>query len=255
MATGIGGTFANISTIKGGSGSNGIVGSNADTVWTLTGPNAVTVDGLSLSGFQSLTGGSGKDRFVFLTGGGVSGSIDGGGGVNTFDYSQFVGDITVNLMIGTATGVGQSVSNIQNVTGSIGNDLIVGNAQANALTGGTGRNIIIGGGGSDTITGGGGDSILIGGTTAWDADPTALAALMAEWTRTDLSFEQRLADLNSNAPPSRALNGPYALNKKTVFDDGSANTLTGGGGLDWFFYDNKLDTLNNVKPGDHKTQM
>jgi hypothetical protein len=32
--------------------------------------------------------------------------------------------------------------------------------------------------------------------------------------RTDLSFEQRLADLNSNAPLSRALNGPYELNKE-----------------------------------------
>jgi hypothetical protein len=255
MATGIGGIFTNISVIKGGSGTNSIVGANANTVWTLTGLNTFTVDGLSVSGFQSITGGSGNDRFVFLTGGGVSGSINGAGGVNTLDYSQFVGGITVNLTIGKATGVGQSVSNIQNVTGSIGNDLIVGNAQANTLIGGTGRNVIIGGGGSDNITGGGGDNILIGGTTAWDANPTALAAIMAEWTRTDLSFEQRLADLNSDAPPSRALNGTYELNKKTVFDDGLADTLTGGGGLDWFFYDDDLDTLNSVKPRDHKTQL
>ena len=76
---------------------------------------------------------------------------------------------------------------------------------------------------------------------------------MAEWTRTDLSFEQRLTDLNSDAPPARALNGPYGLSKKTVFDDGAADTLTGGGGLDWFFFDHKQDTLSNVKPRDHKT--
>ena len=47
--------------------------------------------------------------------------------------------------------------------------------------------------------------------------------------------EQRVADLISNAPPSRALNGPYMLNKQTVFDDNVANVLAGGGGLDWFF--------------------
>jgi hypothetical protein len=78
---------------------------------------------------------------------------------------------------------------------------------------------------------------------------------MAEWTRTDLSFEQRLADLISKAPPARALNGPYELNNKTVFDDGSTDILTASGGLDWFFYDNKLDTLKNVKPQDQKTQL
>jgi hypothetical protein len=43
------------------------------------------------------------------------------------------------------------------------------------------------------------------------------------------------------------------LNKKTVSDDGAADTLTGGGGLNWFFYNNKQDTLCNVEPRDHKT--
>jgi hypothetical protein len=112
--------------------------------------------------------------------------------------------------------------------------------------------VIIGGGGADNIVGGGGDTILIGGSTAYDTNLSALAAIMAEWTRTDLSFEQRLADLISNAPPSRALNGPYSLNKKTVFGDGAANVLTGGAGLDWFFA-GPDDTVLNRKPRDHIT--
>jgi hypothetical protein len=253
MATGIGGTFAHITNFIGGSGSNALAGPNANTVWTLTGLNTISVNGLSISGFQSLVGGSGADRFVFQTGGRVSGRIDGGGGNNTLDYSPYVGDIVVDLALGTATGVGNGVSHLENVTGSIGNDLLVGDALPNTLVGGTGRNVIIGGLGADTLVGGGGDNILIGGTTAYDTNLTALAAIMAEWTRTDLSFEQRLADLNSDAPPARALNGPYELNKKTVFDDGAADTLSGGAGLDWFLYDEKLDILSNVKPRDHKT--
>ena len=81
---------------------------------------------------------------------------------------------------------------------------------------------------------------------------TALDAIIAEWFRTDLSFEQRLADLNSDGP-SRALNGPYALSKKTVNDDNTTKVFTGGSGLDWFLYDMKEDTLNNIKPQDHRT--
>jgi Ca2+-binding RTX toxin-like protein len=251
-ATGIGGTFSHITNFVAGSGPNTLVGPDADTVWTLSGLNTISVNGLSFSGFQSLAGGSGADRFVFQSGGGVSGSIDGGGGNNTLDYSPFVGNITVNLALGTATGVGDGISRVENVTGSIGDDLLVGDAQANTLLGGTGRSVIIGGAGADRLAGGGGDNILIGGTTAYDTSPTALAAIMAEWSRTDLSFEKRLADLISSAPPSRALNGPYGLNKKTVFDDGAANVLTGGGGSDWFFT-GQDDTVVNRKPKDHVT--
>ena len=164
-ATGIGGTFTHITNFIGGSGSNAIVGPNSDTVWDLTGLNMVSVNGLSFSGFQNITGGSGADRFVFETGGGVTGSIDGGGGNNTLDYSPYVGDIVVDLALGTATAVGTGVSHVENVTGSIGNDLLVGDALSNTLRGGTGRNVIIGGGGADTLIGGGGDNILIGEPT------------------------------------------------------------------------------------------
>ena len=151
-ATDIDGTFANITNFIGGSGSNTVVGPNANTVWTLTALNTFTVTGLSFSGFQNLVGGSGDDRFVFQTGGGVSGTIDGGGGNNALDYSPYVGNIIVDLVLGSATGVGKGVSHVENVTGSIGNDMIVGDALPNTLRGGTGRNVIISGGGPDMIT-------------------------------------------------------------------------------------------------------
>jgi hypothetical protein len=53
-----------------------------------------------------LTGGSGIDKFQFLPGGSVAGTIDGGGGANTLDYSAFGGAIVVNLQTSTATGTG-----------------------------------------------------------------------------------------------------------------------------------------------------
>jgi Ca2+-binding RTX toxin-like protein len=254
-ATGIGGSFMNIQGLIGGQGINTLIGPDSNSVWTLTGLNAGNVAGFTFGSFQNLVGGSGDDRFVFLTGAGVSGSIDGGGGTNTLDYSQDVGDVVVDLLLGAATGVGQGVKNIQNLVGSIGNDLFVGTPGPNTFQGGTGRSVFIGGGGGDRLIGGTGDSLLIAGTTAWDTNLVALEAILAEWSRTDLSFEQRVADLISDAPPSRALNGPYMLNKKTVFADDTPDVLIGGGGMDWFFADNKDDTIQNKKPGDHTTNL
>ena len=77
-------------------------------------------------------------------------------------------------------------------------------------------------------------------------------AIMKEWTRNDLSFEQRIADLISDAPPSRAFNGPYMLNKKTVFDD-TSNDVLNGIALTWFFDDNGEDTLTGRIAQDHIT--
>ncbi len=252
-APGIGGTFSNISNLVGSQGSDTLVGADTPSVWTISGANSGSVNGVTFSSFENLTGGSAADTFAFQPGGSVAGTIDGGAGTNTLDYSAFPGDITVNLTVGTASAVGQGVTNIQDVYGSLGNDLIVGDTQPNVLVGGTGRNIIIGGAGADQVTGGGGDNILIAGTTSYDAVPAALSALMAEWSRTDRSFEKRIADLMTGN--DGALNGPYTLTKKTVFDDDAPDTVTGGGGQTWFFVAQFDDTVNNRKPADHITRV
>ena len=102
------------------------------------------------------------------------------------------------------------------------------------------------------MIGGGGDSILIGGSTSYDTNMVALDAIFAEWRRTDLSFEQRLADLISPGNNKRSLNGSFTLDKKNVFDAGGSSTLIGGAGLTWFFASND-DTYSNTVPRDHVT--
>ena len=229
---------------------------------------AVTITGTSITGLapgvityagvQNLTvdGGSGGNRFSAqsLPPAWTSVALNGGGGTNTLDYSQYFGDITVNLPLGIATGFTGGISNIRNVTGSQGNDLIVGDANANMLVGGAGRNIIIGGGGSDTITGGGGDNILIGGTTVWDTNAAALNAIMQEWTDTSLAFDQRVNALRKGIV---AGGQTYALNTSTVMADSSPDSLIGGGGQNWFFLD-KDDLINNGAgpgPNDRVTHL
>jgi acrosin len=205
---------------------------------------------ITYAGVQNLTvdGGTRANKFSVqsLPPAATSVGLNGGSGTNTLDYSQYVGDITVVLPLGTATGFTGGVSNIQNVTGSRGNDLIVGDANANVLVGGTGRNILIGGGGSDTITGGGGDNILIGGRTVWDTDPIALAAIMQEWTDMSLTFDQRVNALRQGI----VVNGhTYALNRSTVMADSVPDTLNGGSGRNWFFIDSDYVINNGAGPG------
>ena len=170
------------------------------------------------------------------------------------------------------------ISNIRNVTGSQGNDLIVGDANSNVLKGGTGRNVIIGGTGPDTLdaSGASSDNILIGGTTDFDTNLAALDAIFAEWTRTDLppasSFDIRFSDLSSgknqaHATPLNILNGtPILLTPTTVHANSSSDTLSGSNQTDpttgnrahnWFFFDFDVDDVivNFLASSDRKTKV
>jgi hypothetical protein len=237
-------------TIMAGGSNNTLQGPDTVNTWQITGPNAGTLDGLlSFNSVQTLIGGAAADTFAFHTGGSLTGSINGGGGTNTLDYTAYQGNITVDLALNMASLVGQGVFNVENVNGSRGNDLIVGNANANVLVGGTGRNIIIGGGGADSLTGGGGDNIVIAGTTAYDQDPTltALDAIFAEWTSSD-SLATRMKDIRSGG----GQNGNYYLSGKatklggpTVFDNPTRVQLYDGAGFSWFFADPPDDTFDN----------
>jgi Ca2+-binding RTX toxin-like protein len=157
------------------------------------------------------------------------------------------------MPLNKATALGGSISGIQSVLGSIGNDLIVGDANANVLQGGTGRNIIIGGAGPDQITGGAGDNILIGGTTLWDTNATALQAIMQAWL-SNTGFDQRVNALRRGI----VVNGvTYALNTSTVHADSSPDRLIGGSGQNWFFvdFDDVIDNGAGPGPNDRVTRV
>jgi hypothetical protein len=51
---------------------------------------------------SNLIGGAAADTFAVTGTGGVTGIIDGMGGVNTLDYSGFASDIFVDLCLGSA---------------------------------------------------------------------------------------------------------------------------------------------------------
>src|SRR5205814_9297408 len=143
-----------------GNGSAAVVGPNFATSYTVTGPNAFTAGNVTFSIFSSITAGSANDTFTMNSGGKLTGKIDGGGGVNALSYAHFTGNVVVDLALNLATNLGGE-SNVQNVTGGIGNSLLVGDDNANVLTGGPNplllglgglsRSILIGGAGAGTL--------------------------------------------------------------------------------------------------------
>jgi hypothetical protein len=139
--------------------------------------------------------------------------------------------------------------------GSIANNVLVGGAGNDKLWGGAGRDILIGGTGLDQLHAGDGGAIIIGETTDYDSNIVALTALLAEWGRTDLSYNVRVADLSGQ---SVGLNGPYVLTNATVHSDGVSDNLFGGVGLDWFFAQlsgPNPDKIKKLDPGEIVTLL
>ncbi len=65
--------------------------------------------------------------------------------------------------------------------GGGGPNILIGGAGNDMLWGGKGRSVLIGGTGNDVLAGGCGDTLLIGGTTSYDANDSALLAILNEW--------------------------------------------------------------------------
>jgi autotransporter-associated beta strand protein len=228
-------------TIDGGGGVNTLVGPDAANTWNITDATKGRLGSVAFANVQNLVGGHVNDTFMFQTAGSVGGTLDGGvGGVNTLDYSADKSDIQVDLALHMASQVASTVSNIANVTGSQGNSLLVGDANANVLQGGAGRNVIIGGAGVDTIRGGGGDNLLITDATSYDNQIAALEALMKYWDAAT-TFDSRVTGLKKGV----TVGGLFLeLNKNTVQNDNVKDHVYGGAGLNWFIAD-KNDILND----------
>jgi streptogramin lyase len=241
--------------LDGGGGANTLQGPNQTNTWQISGANAGRLDAnIQFANVQNLVGGVGNDAFGFRTGGTLAGKLDGGAGINTLNYSAYVGDVTVDLPVAVATGMAGGIANIQNVTGSRGNDLLVGDQNPNVLIGGTGRNVIIGGGGSDQITGGTGDNLLIGGTTSYDTNLAALQAILKVWDDPTLVFDQRINALRKGT----TVNGvTVVLDKSTVLNDGAPDSLVGGTGQNWFIVDgdDQIDGGAGPGPNDRQTRI
>jgi hypothetical protein len=187
---------------------------------------------------------SGKAAFVSTTGANklVVNGDKGGAALDDRIYlrrsatnADFI-EVIVNGAIEYA-GLLQSINQIE-VNGLNGNNAVVVQDAFTGVTltingGISGRNLMIAGMSAATLVGGSGEDILIGGSSIWDTNTTAIDAIMAEWTRTDINYRQRLVHIFR----SGGINGSYTLNSFNVTGNSKANVLSGLGSRDVFFVD------------------
>jgi len=96
---------------------NTIIGNNTMNNWQITNNNSGNINkSVYFNGFGNLTGGTSTDIFTFLNNISVSGMVNGGGGDNTLNYSNYSSPVNVNLTNQTATGTG-GFNNINHFTG------------------------------------------------------------------------------------------------------------------------------------------
>ncbi len=144
--------------------------------------------------------------------------------------------------------VNKALTSIVSIYGGPGNDVLTGGGGFTVLVGGDGndtlkgstaRSILIGGNGADKLTGQGDDDVLVGPRSVWDNEPAYLIYLLAEQVQ-GTAYATRVGHLNGTLTGGQ--NGGITLEyrtvnsalQQTVYDDAVIDTLTGGGGNDWF---------------------
>ena len=137
-----------------------IIGSSFDDILVAEPTVGSTLDGGP--GNDVLIGGAADD---FLIGGPGADYIDGGGGENGTSYITSTAGVDVDLATGFAYGgeaTGDVLRNIQDVQGSIFDDVLTGTPGLNRIDGGRGDDTINGDGGADYLAGGDGNDTIYG---------------------------------------------------------------------------------------------
>ena len=185
---------------------------------TLTGTANINATGNALD--NVLIGNSGAN---VLIGGAGADTLDGGAGIDTASYATSPAGVNVSLMTGMGHGgdaEGDTLSNIENLTGSKFNDTLEGNA---------GNNVLAGGAGNDTVSyahatsgpGGLGVTVNLAVTTAQNTVTAGTDTLTGFENLTGSQFNDTLTGTTGN---------------NVITGLGGNDTLTGGGGNDTFVF-------------------
>lgn len=127
-----------------------VIGSNYDDVLIGDGGDNLL---FGAQGDDYLIGGDGDD---VLMGGSGGDTLAGGAGTDLASYADSIVSVSVDLTAGTALGgnaAGDSLSGIENLEGSIRNDVLRGSAGVNEIWGGDGDDVIYVSGGADALHG------------------------------------------------------------------------------------------------------
>jgi Ca2+-binding RTX toxin-like protein len=205
-----------------------------------------------------LYGEVGNDQFF---GGAGNDTIDGGADSDTVRYDDSPSGVNVNIKLGNASdGFGNidTLINIENITGSNKNDVLIGNASANTINGLGGNDLLIGNGGNDILDGG--DDI---DTVQYDDDSTRGATVNIDESKGYINTNYAFTLRAFNIAAGKALDGfggtDTLKNIENIvgsdYDDvlignGKDNVITGSKGDDILIGNGGADTLNGGEDKD-----
>ena len=173
---------------------------------------------------ENATGGSGNDIFVGNTANNI---LDGGAGSDTVIFTGVTGvNVTLNDLgtdvIVNHDGETDTLRNIENIVGTIANDVLIGNSQNNTLMGGLG--------GTDILFGGAGNDRLIGGSF----EVVNNAIITKDQATANLSTATAIDPQAANA--YTLLSDPNITNS-TTNPHATINATATGGGLEYYRID------------------
>ncbi|MHB8056610.1 MAG: filamentous hemagglutinin N-terminal domain-containing protein [Desulfuromonadaceae bacterium] len=187
-------------TLTGNGVNTTLIGSNSGSTFSISGPNAGTLNGATtFSGITSLIGGSNADTFTLNTGAAsFNGSIAGGGGTDTLAATDGTNAWQVTGANAGTLNTTTTFSGITNLAGGVGADTFT-------LGVPTFSGSIAGGGGSDTVA-------AANGTNSWEVTGANAGKLNTTTTFTGITNLSggSVADTFSLAADITTFNGSIA---------------------------------------------
>jgi serralysin len=197
-----------------------------------------------LAGDDTLNGSDGDDIFF---GGEGNDKLNGGNGTDTASYEDATAAVAVSLAITksqkTLGGGNDTLTFIENLTGSAFSDTLTGNSVNNVLRGLAGNDVLNGGAGADTMIGGTGNDTYVVDNASDVVDETGGDGTDAIQTALAFSLAALGAIENLTLTGSAAISGTGNDFDNVITGNSGANTLMGLGGNDTLNGGTGADTM------------
>ena len=113
-------------TVDGGAGVDTVAGPNQATNWLLQGAETISVQETQFTEIENLTGGTSSDRFEISSPSTlITGTLNGGSGIDTLSWSASSTPVEVNLALGQGTQVSRFMG-VERLEGGTGSDRVIG---------------------------------------------------------------------------------------------------------------------------------